>query len=144
MRRSGSYEPPCKLRTLFWVLHTLHLIVTTVFSGRITYVKWGETTNIKKWNIGTRVSFGATHIAHGFTGDRLGLQLSKNTKNLSWNLPRLLCDPWEKFSGICQNVCSENSSLPKLITTDRIKTNKNSWWVTCSVQCLREKNVKKL
>ena len=31
-------------------------IVTTVFSGRITYVKWGETTNIKKWNIGTNFS----------------------------------------------------------------------------------------
>ena len=40
----------------------------------------------------TRVSFGTTHIAHGNTGDRLGLQVSKNTKNLSWNLPRLLCE----------------------------------------------------
>ena len=45
----------------------------------------------KRW-MGSRVSFGTTHIAHGFTGERLGLQVSKNTKNLSWNLPRLLCE----------------------------------------------------
>ena len=38
------------------------------------------------------MSFGSTHIAHGFTGESLGLQLFKNTKNLSWNLPRLLCE----------------------------------------------------